>query len=98
MDGPARAYLNKTEGRFVSVRPPDTPASIGARIRLEGVRAPVQTYIAGEGLTSDRTTQFTFGLAKDAPAPTALVVEWPDGKIARIAQPQLSKTTTVAAP
>jgi enediyne biosynthesis protein E4 len=98
MDGPARAYLNKTDGRFVSVRLPDASVSIGARIRLEGVRAPVQSYIAGEGLTSDRTTQFTFGLARDAPAPTALVVEWLDGKVTRIAEPPLNKTTAVAAP
>jgi len=98
MDGPARAYLNRTEGRFVSVRLPDTSASIGARIRLEGIRAPVQTYIAGEGLTSDRTTQFTFGLAKDDPAPTALVVEWLDGKLTRIAAPQLNRTIRVTAP
>jgi len=98
MDGPARAYLNKTEGRFISVRLPDTPASIGARIRLEGAQAPVQTYIAGEGLTSDRTTQFTFGLAKTGPAPTALVAEWFDGRVTRIQQPQLNRTTIVTAP
>jgi hypothetical protein len=67
MDGPARAVLNRTDGRFVSVRLPDAPASIGARIRLEGVPAPVQVLIAGEGLTSDRSTQYSFGLAKDGP-------------------------------
>jgi hypothetical protein len=75
MDGPARAYLNVTDGRFVSVRLPDTVASIVARIGPEGVNAPVQMFVVGEGLTSDRTRQNTFGLAKDAPAPTALVVE-----------------------
>ncbi len=98
MDGPSRAYLNKTAGRFISARLPDVPASIGARIRLEGVRAPVHTFIAGEGLTSDRTTQFTFGLAKDGPAPTALVVEWLDGKVTRIAAPPLNKTVSISAP
>ena len=98
MDGPTRAYLNKTDGRFISVRLPDTPASIGARIRLEGMRAPVHAFIAGEGLTSDRTTQFTFGLPKDSAAPAALVVEWLDGKVTRIATPPVNQAIVVRAP
>ena len=98
MDGPARAYLNRTEGRFLSVRLPDTAQSIGARIRFEGLRVPVHAHIAGEGLTSDRTTQFTVGLPKDSPAPTALVIEWFDARITRIAAPALNKTIVVAAP
>lgn len=98
MDGPARAYLNKTAGRFLAVRLPDAPVSIGARISLEGPRAPVRTFIAGEGLTSDRTTQFTFGLAKDSPMPTAIVVEWRDGTVTRITDPPPNKTSVVRAP
>jgi hypothetical protein len=98
MDGPARAYLNRTEGRFLAVRLPDAPGSIGARIRLEGVRAPVHTFIAGEGLTSDRTTQITFGLAKHSTMPSALVVEWLDGKVTRITTPPVNKTIVVSTP
>jgi hypothetical protein len=98
MDGTARAYLNRTEGRFVSVRLPDALASIGARIKLEGANTPAQTFVAGEGLTSDRTAQYVFGLAKDAPAPSALVVEWSDGKTTRIDAPPLNRTIAVAAP
>lgn len=98
MDGTARAYLNKSEGRFLSVRVPDHPQSIGARLRLEGVRAPVYTVISGEGLTSDRSTQFTIGLPKDGPAPDALIVEWLDGKTTRLDTPPLNRTITVAAP
>lgn len=98
MDGAARAYLNKNEARFVSVRLPDTPASIGARIGLEGLRAPVHTVVAGEGLTSDRTMQFTFGLGKDAPQPTALTVAWPDGRTTRVAAPPLNAVTVVVPP
>jgi len=98
MHGQSRAYLNRTQARFIAVRLPDTPAAIGARIRLEGMRAPVRHVIAGEGLTSDRTTQITLGLAKDAPAPTALVVEWPDGKLTRLANPPLNKTIVIKTP
>ena len=97
MDGPAHGYLNRTDGRFLSVRLPDAPASIGARIRLEGVTAPVHTIVAGDGLTSDRTMQVTFGLPGDGPPPAALVVEWADGKTTRIANPELNTTITVPA-
>ncbi|MBM3357776.1 MAG: CRTAC1 family protein [Betaproteobacteria bacterium] len=98
MDGRARAYLNRTEGRFLAVRLPDGPVSIGARVRLEGVRAPVRHVIAGEGLTSDRTAQFTIGVPQSGSALSGLVIEWPGGKVTRIANPQLNKTIVVDAP
>jgi len=98
MNAPARAYLNRTRARFLAVRLPDAPQSIGARVLLEGVSAPVHTHIAGQGLTSDLTTQFSVGIPKDGPAPTALVVEWPDGKVTRIEAPKLNERIIVAAP
>jgi hypothetical protein len=98
MDGPARAYLNKTEARFISARLPDTPQSIGARIRLDGVVASVHTLVSGEGLTSDRTTQFTLGLPRGRPTPAALIVDWADGKVTRIEAPKLNQQILVSAP
>jgi hypothetical protein len=98
MDGEARAYLNQSDSRFVSVRLPDAPASIGAKIKLEGTPSSTQVFVAGEGLTSDRTAQYVFGLAKDGPAPKAIVIEWLDGKITRIDTPPLNKSIAVAAP
>jgi hypothetical protein len=97
VDGPARAYLNRSEGRFVAVRLPDAPRSIGARVRLEGARVPVHTHIAGQGLTSDRTAQVTIGLPKDDPAPTAVIVEWPDGAVTRIDNPRLNEPIMIPA-
>ncbi|MBL8343299.1 MAG: CRTAC1 family protein [Rubrivivax sp.] len=99
MDGAARAYLNRTPGRYLSVRLPDTPRSIGARVRLEGVPgAAVRYVIAGEGLTSDRTAQHTFGMPAGSAAPTALKVEWPDGRFTTIENPLLHTRLVVAAP
>jgi hypothetical protein len=95
MDAPARGYLNTTGGRFVSVRLPDTSHGIGARVRLEGVDAPVLVNVAGEGLTSDRTTQLSIGLPAGAPDPSALVVEWADGTETRIEKPKLGVPTMV---
>jgi hypothetical protein len=95
MDAPARGYLNTTGGRFVSVRLPDTPHSIGARIRLPGVAVPGMVNVAGEGLTSDRTTQFVIGLPKEAPDPSAVVVEWADGTETRLEQPALGRPIVV---
>jgi hypothetical protein len=52
----------------------------------------------GEGLTSDRTSQSTFGLPSDAPAPSAIVVEWLDGNVTRIESPPLDQAIVVDAP
>jgi hypothetical protein len=95
MNAKARAYMNLTGGRFVAARLPDTPEAIGARLRLEGVDAPVQAYIAGEGLTSDHTTQLSIGLPDGAPDPTALIVEWADGTETRIDSPQIGAPIAV---
>jgi hypothetical protein len=80
------------------VRLPDAPSSIGARIRLEGVDAPVQVFVAGEGLTSDRTTQYVFGLPHSGPAPSALVVEWANARVTRIEKPRLNDRIVVVGP
>ncbi|MFK7965902.1 MAG: FG-GAP repeat domain-containing protein [Burkholderiaceae bacterium] len=91
MDGAARIYLNETPGRFLAVRLPDNATSIGARIQLEGVKAPVQVIIAGEGLTSDRTMLRVFGLPESGPVPSAVVINWADGHSSRIDNPALNE-------
>ncbi len=55
MDAPARAYLNKTGGRFISVRLPDTVPSIGARIRFRRreIAGPREHRRRGARLRSD---------------------------------------------
>lgn len=58
--------------------------------------APLQVLVVGEGLTSDRTTQYSFGLAKDGPAPAALVVDWADGRVTHIPSPPVNKAIAVA--
>lgn len=98
MDAPARAYLNRTGGRFVSARLPDTPRAIGARVRLDGVEAPVLVNVAGEGLTSDRTTQLSIGLPEGAPDPAAVVVEWADGTETRIDAPKVGAPIAIETP
>jgi len=95
MNGPARVYLNRTPGQFLAVRLPDSPASIGARIRLEGINAPVQVIVAGEGLTSDRTMLRVFGFPADAPMPSALLIDWPDGRSTRIEAPPIGEVISI---
>ena len=91
MNGAASVYLNETPGRFLAIRLPDTATSIGARIQLEGVKAPVQVIIAGEGLTSDRTMLRVFGLPEPGPIPTAVTIDWADGHSTRIENPTLNE-------
>ena len=98
MDGPAHAYLNQTRSRFVSLRLPDTPQSIGARVSLDGIKAPLITNIAGQGLTSDQSTQLMFGLGPDGQAPEAVTIKWADGRTTRIERPSLNRVLTVETP
>ncbi len=98
MAGAPRVYLNRTPGRFIAVRLPDTPASVGARVTLEGGAAPIYTHIAGQGLTSDQAPQVTLGLPKGESAPAALSVEWADGTVTRIEAPKLDRQIAAPAP
>lgn len=98
MNGPARAYLNQSDGAFISVRLPDSPDSIGAKVTLEGRSVPALTIVAGEGLTSDRTTQVTFGLGPGGAHPTTLYVAWPNGRTTGIPSPRLNDSLILQAP
>ena len=95
MAGPARAFLNRSPGNFVSIRLPDDPGSIGAQLRLEESASPTIAFVAGEGLTSDRTTQFTFGISEQDLPPSAVIIRWADGQETRIAEPPLNEPIMV---
>jgi enediyne biosynthesis protein E4 len=98
MDGPAKAFLNRSPRDYISIRLPDTPDSIGARITVEGVEAPALVHVAGQGLTSDRTVQYTIGLRSKAEQPTALYVQWPNDRVTRVGSPRLNDTLLLRAP
>ena len=97
-DGPSRAYLNRSEGRAVVVGMPDVPASLGARVRLEGVGAHYTREVASSsGLGSDQSTDLVFGLGASARA-KRLVVDWPDGRTLVIENPPTNQRIAIERP
>ena len=97
-DGPSRAYLNRSEGRAVVVGMPDVPASLGARVRLEGEGALYTREVASSsGLGSDQSTDLVFGLGASVRA-KRLVVDWPDGRTLVIENPPTNQRIAVEQP
>jgi hypothetical protein len=97
-DGPSRAYLNRSEGRAVVVGMPDTPASLGARVRLEGEGAHYTREVASSsGLGSDQGTDLVFGLGAAARA-ERLVVSWTDGRTLVIEDPPVNRRIAIETP
>ena len=76
-DGPSRAYLNKTAGRAVIVALPDSPRSLGARIRLEGSGTwPVREVSSGTGLGTDHASRYVFA-SSSRTISVAASLSWP---------------------
>ncbi|NJN40814.1 MAG: hypothetical protein HC807_08430 [Gammaproteobacteria bacterium] len=65
MDGPARAFLNRSPGDYVTVVVPDTVASLGTRVSIETAngRSHTREVVASAGMLTDQTPELTFGVA-----------------------------------
>lgn len=93
-DSPSRALLNRGTGRFVHVALPDDTRSLGARVWLEGVPSPTRQVLNGTGLGVDVSPGLVFGLP-GAAEPTAVVIEWADGRVQRLENPPVGKRVEV---
>jgi len=64
MNGPMRAFLNTSEGNYLTVRVPDSPDMLGATVTLTlaGGKAVSRQVIASTGLLTDPTPDLHFGL------------------------------------
>ncbi len=64
MDGPLKAYLNKTTETFVTVRLPDAPAAAGALVRVTTDTGTVheRRLVTSTGLMTDPTPDLYFAL------------------------------------
>lgn len=82
MDGPARAFLNKTEANFVSVVLPDDVAALGTRVRVETPdgRRYTKEAMTSVGLMTDQTPELVFGLGTMR-GPATIVLERSDGSV-----------------
>ena len=64
MNGPLRAFLNTSEGNYMTVRIPDSPNMLGATVTLtlSNGKAISRQVIASTGLLTDPTPDLHFGL------------------------------------
>lgn len=82
INGAARAFLNQgPTGNAISVRLPNTAASINARIEVRvGARRLFGQVIANQGIGSDQSRTQIFGLGRDVAADT-VTITLQDGRI-----------------
>jgi hypothetical protein len=82
INGPARAFLNQgPTGNAISVRLPNTVASINARIEVRvGARRLFGQVIANQGIGSDQSRTQIFGLGSDIAADT-VTITLQDGRV-----------------
>lgn len=92
MEGPTRAFLNKSTGNFVTVKVPTNARYLGARIRVEtpAGRSYTREVIASQGFMTGQTPEYTFGLG-EVSAVQQVVIDMPDGKTQFIKNPPINQ-------
>ena len=97
MVGVGRAFLNKSENNFITLRFPDNPLSYGARahiVHADGSTGPVRELHNNIGMSTDQWTALTFGLGPQTDIAQA-VIKWRDGRVTTIESPEINKTIDV---
>ena len=91
MNDEQAAFLNTSEGNFVSFRLPDDIAHLGTQIYIvtENGQSYTRQFIAGEGYLTDQSSDLVFGL-NDAQSVEKAVITWPDGTTREISQPAIN--------
>ena len=91
MNDEQAAFLNTSEGNFVSFRLPDDIAHLGTQIYVvtENGKSYTRQFIAGEGYLTDQSSDLVFGL-NDAQSVEKAVITWPDGTTREISQPAIN--------
>lgn len=81
MDGPLRAFLNRSKRNFIAVSVPDTLEFLGANVRVETEAGALYTrqVMGSIGLMSDQTSKLFFGLG-DARTIKRVTIGKADGK------------------
>lgn len=91
MNGPLRAFLNTSDGNYLTVRVPDSPEMMGAVVALTlgGGKTVSRQVIASTGLLTDPTPDLHFGLGDMATIERAELV-MTNGQRKSIANPAVN--------
>lgn len=90
MDGPARAFLNRSQAHFLTVSLPDNVTNQGVRVRItsEAGTSYMRELLNGVGLMTDQSPDLSFGLGR-AMAVEAVHATWPDGTVLTLENPPI---------
>jgi hypothetical protein len=91
MEGPTRAFLNRSTGNYITVKVPTNVHYLGARIRVDTPAGHSYTreVIASQGFMTGQTPEYTFGLGQGT-AVQQIVIDMPDGSTQVIKDPQIN--------
>ena len=96
MDGPVRAFMNRSTSEFFTVTVPDHVSLLGTRVRLitDVGESYTKEIIIGTGLLTDQTPDLVFGLGS-AKSVEQVVILRSDGTTQTIDSPGRSITLTI---
>ncbi len=92
MEGPIRAYLNRSTGNYITVKVPTHARYLGARIRVDTPTGHSYTreVITSQGFMTSQTPEYTFGLGRGKSV-QQVVIDMPDGTTQVIKDPPINR-------
>ncbi len=99
MNGPMRAFLNRSDSHFLTVSMADTVTNQGVRLRLETADGTsyARELLSGVGLMTDQTPDLSFGLG-DTNEVQVVTATWPDGTVITMASPPIDTVIRIDHP
>ncbi|MDR4484121.1 MAG: CRTAC1 family protein [Nitrospirales bacterium] len=96
MNGPVRAFLNRSTANGISVAIPDTVQALGTQVTVETPKAKTYTkqVVTSIGLLSDQSPTLFFGLGEEREI-ARVVLQHPDGSVSVIEHPSLNQPLIV---
>ena len=98
MDGPARAFLNRSAAHYLTVSATDDIAAPGTRVHVETAagKSYAREVIASTGMLTDQATDLVFGLSATN-AVDRVVITYPDGVTETIESPDINTKIAIRA-
>lgn len=92
MDGPIRAFLNKTHGNYITIVLPDSVASLGTKVTVESSQGKSYTRVIlnSIGMLTDQTPELSFGLG-NLNRVEQVRIEYPNGTVKSIENPPINQ-------
>lgn len=96
INGPVRAFLNKSHGNYITFVVPDTVAAIGTRISLETDlgKSYTRAVVGSVGTMADQTPELSFGLG-ELDHVQRVVIQRPNGQTEVIPAPPINRKTVI---